>query len=120
MNALFDTSILIDYLLGHAPARREFKRYRHRKVSIVSWMEVMVGANADNEALTRAFLEQFERVPVRPDVAERAVALRREHRIKLPDAIVWASAQLEDCLLVTRNSRDFKPGLPGIRVPYSR
>lgn len=53
-------------------------------------------------------------------IAERAVAIRREHRMRLPDAIIWASAQSQGALLVTRNSNDFPPEEPGVRVPYYR
>ncbi len=52
-------------------------------------------------------------------VAERAAALRKAHRIKLPDAIVWASAQVHAMLLVTRDTRDFPPDDPGVRIPYA-
>jgi hypothetical protein len=118
VSALFDTSVLVDYLLGRLPARAELARYRRRKISLISWMEVLVGVTDADEDVTRAFLDRFEVVPVRPDVAERAVQLRRAHRVKLPDAIVWASAQLEGCVLVTRNSRDFGRDTPGVRIPY--
>ncbi len=118
VSALFDTNILIDYLVGRPAAQRELSRYRIRKISVVSWMEVMVGADEQTEAVTRAFLDGFEVIDVRPDVAERAIALRRAHRIKLPDAVVWASAQLEGCKLVTRNTRDFGGNAPGVRFPY--
>ena len=46
------------------------------------------------------------------------VALRREHRMRLPDAIIWATAQDLGVLLVTRNSRDFPSKDPGVRIPY--
>ena len=51
-------------------------------------------------------------------VAERTVLIRRQTRIRLPDAIVWASAKCEGALLVSRNSRDFPPGAPDVRMPY--
>jgi predicted nucleic acid-binding protein len=38
--------------------------------------------------------------------------------MKLPDAIIWAAAQSEDRILVTRNTRDFPAEDPGVRVPY--
>lgn len=38
--------------------------------------------------------------------------------MRLPDAIIWASAQSQGALLVTRNSNDYPPEEPGIRVPY--
>jgi predicted nucleic acid-binding protein len=40
-------------------------------------------------------------------------------RLRLPDAIILATAQVEGCNLLTRNTRDFSPSWPEIRVPYS-
>jgi hypothetical protein len=38
--------------------------------------------------------------------------------LKLPDAIVWASAQVRAMLLVTRDTNRFPAGDPGVRIPY--
>jgi hypothetical protein len=38
--------------------------------------------------------------------------------LKIPDAIIWASAEEEGCLFVTRNTKDFPADHPGIRFPY--
>jgi hypothetical protein len=81
-------------------------------------MEVMVGTTAATQAGTRAFLAGFTSLAINEQVAERAVVLRQGKRIKLPDAIVWASAQTCDRLLVTRNTKDFPTAEPGVRVPY--
>jgi predicted nucleic acid-binding protein len=118
VNALFDTNILIDYLNAVPEARDEFDRYSDKAISLITWMEVMVGAQPAVEDETRAFLEGFDLVPVDNAIAERAVVLRQMHRIKLPDAIVWASAQVRAMLLVTRNTKDFPTVDPGVRVPY--
>jgi predicted nucleic acid-binding protein len=118
VKALFDTNILVDYLNAVPDARSEFQRYTEKAISIITWMEVMVGADGDLEAPTRNFLNSFDVVPVDGQVAERAVGLRRSHRIKLPDAIIWATAQVHAMLLVTRNTRDFPDDDPGIRAPY--
>jgi predicted nucleic acid-binding protein len=118
VKALFDTNILIDYLNAIPEARTELARYADKAVSIITWMEVMVGANDDLEAPTRSFLSGFDIVVVDEKIAERAVDLRRSHRIKLPDAVIWATAQLGAMLLVTRNTKDFPADDPGIRAPY--
>jgi predicted nucleic acid-binding protein len=53
-------------------------------------------------------------------IAEQAVALRRDRRVKLPDAVIWATARSMGALLVTRNTKDFPADDPGVRVPYRR
>lgn len=118
MKALLDTNILIDYLNGVEAARSEITRYAEPCISAISWMEVMVGVDSGEEQPIRQFLARFRQIPVDQQIAERAVAIRRNHRIRLPDAIIWASAQSENALLVTRNSKDFPANEPGVRVPY--
>jgi predicted nucleic acid-binding protein len=118
VKALFDTNILIDFLQANRAAKAELERYSDRAISVVTWMEVMVGAKGDLQAPTRAFLNGFRRIAIDDDVAERAVDLRRQHKMKLPDAIIWASAQEHAMLLVTRNTRDYPADDPGIRIPY--
>ena len=82
-------------------------------------MEVLIGCrSADEEPPVRRFLESFDLLPIDANIAERAVALRRDSRIRLPDPIIWATAQHHGALLVTRNTKDFSANLPGVRLPY--
>ncbi|MFZ0916968.1 MAG: type II toxin-antitoxin system VapC family toxin [Candidatus Udaeobacter sp.] len=121
MNALIDSDVLLDFLDGYADAAEEIARYRECCVSIISWMEVLAGARTQaDEHIRRGFLAHFRVVPLTPGVAEEAVVLRRKYRLKLPDAIIWASAITESCLLVSRNRKDFPAGQPGVRFPYRR
>ena len=118
MKALFDTNILIDYLNGVPAARKELDLYESCAVSIVTWMEVMCGGDVEVEATTRAFLNRFTVLPASEGVAERAVKLRRERHLKLPDAIILATSLDTGLMLVTRNTKDFGGKLPGVRHPY--
>ena len=118
MIAVFDTNIVIDALNGLSGAGAEYVRYQRVLISRITWIEVMVGAQDDDVRL-RDFLEtNFEIIPLDLSVAEAAVRLRRTHRIRLPDAIIWATAQTHQAVLVSRNTKDFNPDWDGIRVPY--
>lgn len=120
MKALFDTNILIDDLNGVEPARREIERARERCISVVTWMEVLAGAHdADEEDVIDMFLRDFTVVDLTRRTGREAVSIRRTHRIRLPDAVVWASARQASAVLVTRSTKDFPEGDPGIRVPYT-
>lgn len=119
MKQLFDTNILIDYLNGVEAARTEIEGAPQRLISIVTWMEVLAGAHSDEEEdVIELFLREFRLVEISRPIAREAVALRRSHRLRLPDAIIWATASHESALLVTRNTKDFSPRQPGVRVPY--
>jgi hypothetical protein len=116
---LFDTNILVDFLAGVWQAKEEIARYPDRAISIITWMEVMVGATSANEAITAAFLNTFVIFPMTQAIAEKAVTTRRHSRMKLPDAIIFATAQAESRLLISRNTKDFPVGQTGVRVPYN-
>jgi predicted nucleic acid-binding protein len=118
VKALFDTNILIDYLNGFEQARAELSRYTDKAISVITWMEVMVGATSETEVAIRSFLSSFVNISIDGATGELAVALRQKHKIKLPDAIVRATAQEHGRILVTRNTRDFSAAEPGIRIPY--
>ena len=119
MKALFDTNILIDYLSGVDAARVELEKHAERLISVVTWMELLAAAhNEEEEDVIEMFLRDFQLAEITRPIAREAVAIRRDHRVRLPDAIIWASARAESALLVTRNTKDFPEDDPGVRVPY--
>jgi predicted nucleic acid-binding protein len=115
---LFDTNILIDHLSGIDRAVEEIHRYQDRAISIITWMEVMAGSNSEDESRIRAFLTVFRCLPITAEVAERAFIARKQRRLKLPDAIILATAEAADRLLITRNTRDFPQHDPAVHIPY--
>lgn len=117
--AVFDTNILIDLLNKRLEAAEAIEKgASHRSISLISWMEVMVGARKyHQEARTAALLGAFEIIDVSREIAERSVLLRAEHGMKLPDAIILASAMVRNCPLITRNTKDFA-GISGVKIPY--
>jgi len=119
MNELFDTNILIDHLNGIAKATREIQRSQDPAISVITWIEVMTGAaNTEEEIILKSFLANFRSLPITDAVAERAALNRRQKRIKMPDAIILATAEVAKRQLVTRNIKDFPAGSRGVRVPY--
>ncbi len=118
MKAIFDTNILIDYLNGIQQARLELDLYEKPCISQITWMEVLAGSRPEDEDVIREFLIRFRVIPIDKKIAEEAVRIRRLRRLRLPDAIIWATARDAGSILVTRNTRDFPEDSPGIRVPY--
>lgn len=118
MKPLFDTNIIIDYLKGAPEARRVIVENPERAISIITWIEVMAGPNAQMDGALRGFLASFDLIDLNEQVAEQAAAIRRTHRLKLPDAIIWASARTAGLMLLTRDLKDFPANDPGILIPY--
>lgn len=95
VKVLLDTNIVIDVLNGVPEAQEVLDSYPERSISIITWIEVMVGAPADLGEATRAFLKGFEVVGLTQDVADQAVIVRQNHKLKLPDAMIWACSKGE-------------------------
>ena len=80
---------------------------------------MLVGAPPALAQSTRDFLNAFRLIELCSDVADRAVSIRQDHRLKLPDAIIWATALVHGRLLITRDTKGFPADDPGVRVPYT-
>ena len=119
MKAVFDTNILIDYLNGSSKAAKELGLYEEKVISSITFCEVLVGAKTDEEKrLIRGFLSDFRVKEVDVIVSNYAVGIRQEFRLKIPDAIVYATAKAEGVVVVSRNTKDLKAEWPDVRVPY--
>lgn len=120
----FDANILIDVLLDYPPAHLELRRVIASGASVwisrMAWIEVL--SKGDDTVVREAtkFLRGFGLDEIDLGISDRAAALRRDRpRLRSPDAIILASAQLRGRILVTRNIKDFPANMPGIRVPYT-
>lgn len=118
-----DANIVIDALLNHEPAHREISRIAgsgaRMWISRMAWIEILSKGNESAVREVLMFLGQFGLDEIDDEISHRAAALRRERaRLKSPDAIILATAQLRGRILVTRNTKDFPAEMPGIRVPY--
>jgi len=119
VKALFDTKFPHRLPKRNRCRKKELDRFPDKAISLITWMEVMVGANQQTESVLRGFLNDLICLPINNIVGEATVALRRNYKIKLPDAIVWATAQQHNRILVTRNIKDFTANEPSIVIPYS-
>ncbi len=108
-----DSNAVIDYLRSSLPATgMVFMNGVVNdipKVSIVSKIEVL-GFNtvpAAYKLLTDFFNDSLV-LPLSDEVAETTIDLRKKFKIKLPDAIVAATAIAYNLTLITRNTSDFQ------------
>ena len=107
---LVDTDIFIDHLRGAA----ELKVGRHRlHYSVITRAELFAGATGTD--LASRVLAPFREIPVDRAIAERAGRIRRETGVRLPDALIAATALERNLGLATRNTKDFEP-VRGLRI----
>lgn len=115
---LIDSNIVIDVLAGRDQALQELRKHPDRAISIITWIEVAAGLGGDEAELRDVLAANFGVVALTTEIAEEASFLRRTTRLKLPDAVILATAHVEKRVLLTRNTRDFSAGR-FIHIPYS-
>lgn len=109
-DVLVDTDIFIDHLRGAV----ELKAGRHRlHYSVITRAELFAGATGTDVAAR--VLAPLREVPVDRAIAERAGRIRRESGLRMPDALIAATALERNLGLATRNKKDFAP-VRGLRI----
>lgn len=122
---LFDTTILIDNLLGHQAAANELGAYDDAVISSITWIEVACKVSPADRQSLRAFIDGVGIQIVHPDddIVERATTLRgysiaHPPKIPVPDCIIRATAESLGRIVITRNPADFGGEGRQVRVPY--
>ena len=115
---LLDTNILIDVLRGEAPALAWLEQQQQPRISVISWIEVLVGCREGESGRVQDWLDTFPRLPLDDAIALESVQFSQRHGLKIPDAIIQATARCADLRLATGNSRDFPLTLGGVLHPY--
>jgi len=114
VDLLVDTDVFVDHLRG----AHRFRLGGHQvSYSVITRCELFAGHAVEEERVAR-LLAPFQELTVDRAVGERAGRLRRTQNIRVPDALIAATALEHGLTLLTRNQRDFSivPGLP-IRTP---
>ena len=117
VTGLLDTNVALYLLGGRLAVPLPEGEYG---VSVITEMELLSwpSLTQEEEIRVNAFLSTVTLCDLTPGIRTRAVRLRRDERLKLPDAIILATARVHGLLLVTRNHRDFRRCEPDIRIPY--
>jgi predicted nucleic acid-binding protein len=121
---LIDTNAIIDYLgnkmsaSGIAIMRNAFKVKPN--ISIITKIEIMgFNRTVEHYQLLENFMNDVNVIGLSDTIADRTIYIRKLYKIKLPDAIIAATAIEFESTLITRNTTDFK-NISGIKTqnPY--
>ena len=107
-SALLDSNIII-YLSKRELALSFLDQFNEHYISVITYMEVLgykFGDEAE-EAFIKKILGAFQILYIDQRIADMTIQIRKEEHIKLPDAIIAATAKVTNSNLVTRNIDDF-------------
>jgi predicted nucleic acid-binding protein len=110
---LVDTNILIYHFDDSIPSASKellnhiFKEYFN--VSVVTKIEFLGFRRHTDESYSRAvqFLSFSNIVGLDDEITQKSIDLRRQFTVKLPDAVIAATAIVGKLIVVTRNTTDF-------------
>ena len=109
---LLDANIVIDYMANLLPANGKQKINSiiddEFNISVVVKIEVL-GYNDLPAKMKQleAFLDLAIIYPLDDEVTAKTIYLRRTYKLKLGDAIIAATALVNDLTIITRNTKDF-------------
>ena len=113
---LFDTDVLIWVFRGNVKAARLVDSTEERRISTISYMELLQGArNRQEMKQIKTFLSdhQIEIVPLSENIGHRASIYVEEHGLRMAfsasDAIIAATAAELGLTLCTANQKHYKP-----------
>ena len=120
---LIDTNVVIDYLENKLPEHSlTLIDGLNVQMSIISRMEILAwpSANEDQITILTEFINASSILSLSEDIILKTIDIRKNYRIKLPDAIIAATAMINGFSLFTRNMTDFKK-VNGLVIidPYS-
>jgi len=108
-SALLDSNIII-YLSKREVPLSFLDQFDEHYISVITYMEVLgyQFRNPKEEAFIREMVEVFRIIFIDQKIADMAIEIRKNRRMKLPDSIIAATAKTLNFCLVTRNIDDFK------------
>ena len=109
-NLLLDSNILIYLSRGQIGIIEIIQNYNKLFISVITKMEVLgFPFKSDNERKqTEKIVSLFEVIHTNNEIAEAVIQFRKKKKIKIPDAIILATAKSIKASILTANSADFK------------
>jgi predicted nucleic acid-binding protein len=122
---LLDTNVVIDYFKAALPEKSmqllSTILDEQPVISVITQIEVLGfnNPNVNEVAILSQLVQEAEIINLTNAVINQTIELRKQYRIKLPDAIIAATAIALNLTLVTRNISDFS-SITGLIVinPY--
>jgi len=114
---LLDTNTVIDFmgnkLQAHAKASLSNIIDTEINLSIINKIELLSFSIQDPKLVD--FINNANIYPLDDKIVDITIEIRRKSKIKLPDAVIAATALVYDLTLISRNIEDFK-NIPNLKL----
>ena len=107
---ILDSNVLIYLSKGQKGIFEIIEQYSNIYISVITKMEVLgFQFKSDEERLfIEKIITKFEIIHTNNDIAEYVIQYRQKKKIKIPDAIILATAKVKKAHILTANTSDFK------------
>ena len=111
---IVDTNVLIDFInnrlsLQDGDRLEAILSSKQYAISVVSRIETMVGLEYEsNPNVVLELLSSATVIDIWPEIEAETIRIRKAYKLKLPDAIIAATAVFLDSTLATNDSAGFK------------
>jgi predicted nucleic acid-binding protein len=104
-NFLLDTNIVLGFLKGWEPITSFLQKHPQATMAVsqITRMELLgyPSITTEEETALKNFLSLVEILPISDAVSDQAIILRRKTSLKLPDALIAATAICFNLVLMT-------------------
>ena len=107
---LIDTNVILDFMGGKLPAKSAFFVSQiidsQINISAINKIELLGFLNVEQILIDLVGFAVIYHID--DEIIDKTIALRKNYRIKLPDAIIAATAIVNDFTLISHNFKDFQ------------
>ncbi|HFA51832.1 MAG TPA: PIN domain-containing protein [Bacteroidetes bacterium] len=127
MKYIIDTNILIYFLNDTLTSKGSdflVKAFQNQEanISVITKIEILgfPFSDAASEIKATKLINSLSIFPLSNEIVNKTIGIRKFKKIKVADAIIAATAIINDLTLISRNEKDFK-NLPGLNFinPFS-
>ncbi len=112
-----DTNVLVAFFDGQPYIRQALERFSPLRVPAVAYAEFLVGlTEAECVAVDPVIHKIFDVIQTDNAICHEASKVRREARLKLIDAMIYATARVGGGVLITCD-KDFDKSWPDVYIP---
>ena len=107
---LIDTNVVLDFMGNKLPEKGKIRIARiideEINFSVINKIELLGFSKVEQDLIEFVTCSNIH--PIDDAIVDKTIEIRRLFKIKLPDAIIAATAMINDMVLVSRNTKDFK------------